>query len=212
MVPPLRRRAAAGNAWQAWRRESLNDAFHAYQVQHLHAIFGDLPQYDRLMRHAANSAQLMLEQAGVLDVVIDDARIFCWSSVLAADLPGAKHTPHTHGGGAGSGQSAVSTVFFARTPPPGTFQGGELTFHDPRGSRWPFDNSMQVSPVTGTMVAFPSWLVHGVEGVFVSTSPTGQANTPDSSHERVTFNCNVPLIGGGGWRASADVNLGFPLS
>jgi uncharacterized protein (TIGR02466 family) len=113
--------------------------------------------------------------------------ITAWSVING---PGAYNVPHNHAANLLSGALYV-------TIPPG-MQGGAIVFQDPRlnlnahdtegmrklGIRPPWaTTSINVPPVSGEILIFPSWLIHFVEPF--------QADDPDALRIVISFNASV---------------------
>lgn len=95
------------------------------------------------------------------------------------------HLRHTHE------YCVVSGVYYVKTPK----ETGKLLLHDPRGPLPPFDKSIiKLSPKSGDILMFPSWLIHEV-------SPT------EGDSERISIAWNVP----GSWEATTSVSMSYPV-
>jgi hypothetical protein len=105
--------------------------------------------------------------------------LFVWTSV---HLNGSLHDPHHHK------NSAISGVIYV-TVPSGS---GDIVFYDPRGSLPPFGKTLRLQPSPGTLVLFPSWLVHSVQPTL-------------SSKPRISLSFNLD----GDWETTSDVNSAF---
>jgi hypothetical protein len=107
------------------------------------------------------------------------ASVFIWTSV---HLNGSIHDPHHHK------NSAVSGVLYITTPP----GSGDIVFYDPRGFLPPFGKTVRLQPSPGTLILFPSWLVHSVQPTL-------------SSIPRISLSFNLD----GDWETTNDVNTAF---
>ena len=108
----------------------------------------------------------------------------CWAAV---HHNGMFHEDHTHP------RSALAGTLYLELPQNHNHKNnhanepGALLLHDPRGPEPPFHRPYPIPPRVGTVVIFPSTLLHGVQ-------PT------DSEELRVSISCNHP----GDWQRFTD--------
>jgi len=144
-------------------------------------LFDSTPGYSDLVTHFEVSARkFLLEVVGTTPELASKGRVSpregapadCWSSVHNMN-DGSWHPPHHHY----TTTEVVSGVFYASIPEGGHNTPGSLVFSDPRGFLPPFGQAHSVQPKEGTLVLFPSWLVHTVEPSVIGT----RQNSPGTS-------------------------------
>merc|ERR1712113_1232575 len=108
-----------------------------------------LPAYQRLRAIVEKMSRRYLTRSGMVPSVAQSLTysICNWAAVHGA---GEFHGPHTH-----VGEYHVG-VFYAQVGP----SAGKLRFGDPRGHSPPFGRSHFLTPRSGELVLFPSWLSH----------------------------------------------------
>ena len=118
------------------------------------------------------------EVISVLSTKYKDVEITgCWANISP---PGSSHNSHTHP------NNFLSAVYYVTVPP----GGNQINFHDPRHQTYILVSPVEQSNIhnaefaevvveEGTLLLFPSWLVHSVP-----------ANTSNERRISISFNIN----------------------
>jgi len=190
------RAAAVNNEFFKWQMAFIRSTGHPWRG------FACLPEFDRLVKEMRSAAGDFLMDYGHskqdCERLSQQQPLVVWASVHTTE---SYHQAHIHSDG------CVSGVYYASVPP----GSGNLVFEDPRGrvplvrepARAPpippFDQEWVLEPQEGTMVLFPSWLVHRV-------APSGNIKHGAEISDgvpRVSFSFNLV----GPWRATSQLAL-----
>eukprot|EP00929_Paragymnodinium_shiwhaense_P058457 TRINITY_DN29271_c0_g2_i2.p1 TRINITY_DN29271_c0_g2~~TRINITY_DN29271_c0_g2_i2.p1 ORF type:complete len:205 (+),score=2.96 TRINITY_DN29271_c0_g2_i2:734-1348(+) len=147
---------------------------------------GKLPEYKRLRDIVSTLARRYLVRAGVHQARAANLThsLFNWAAVHRI---GEFHGPHTHVG------EYVVAVFYARNQA----GGGRFRLGDPRGQNPPFGRHDFITPRSGELVIFPSWLSHMATVTHETFQGDQQDNITDGMDKlRVIFAFNFgPVYG-----------------
>ena len=151
----------------------------------------ELPSAQRLCRivsEVVHSATAVYTPDGLVEATLP-MRVNAWVNI---NQPGASNAMHGHAG------AFWSAVYYVDDGDAGGANGGELFFHDPRGLlpamhdpllRFRIEGCVtagyteKITPQSGLLVVFPSWLLHAVDPFY--------GNRPRVS---VAFNFGTPSV------------------
>lgn len=138
-----------------------------------------LPEYQRLRTYVNKLSRRYLVRSGIDPKIAYGLNysLFNWAAVHG---PGEFHGPHTH-----VGEYHVA-VFYAAVGP----GSGKLRFTDPRGHNPPFGRTMTVTPKSGTLYMFPSWLSH-MATVSQASTDIDDSFEPKEPPYRVILSFNI---------------------
>jgi uncharacterized protein (TIGR02466 family) len=186
------------NEYFLWQIKVMRETGHPWEG------FTLLPAFAKLQTVMRLAAKALLLQHGYneeLATAMSKRKLVVWATI---HTNGSAHPAHDHS------DSVVSGVFYVQTPPHAT---GRIVFTDPRNSLYdrinelngkipepmppPFHYNFALRPGEGSVVVFPSWLIHRVEPMRVSHGR--------KTADRVSFAFNLF----GEWEDTAHLELRY---
>ena len=164
--------------YEKWGPAAANNEFYRFQAASFvrdgeNELFGASQSAIELIAYMREAAVDFLldyghDSAGA-QTLVDESHVFVWASV---HCNGSQHPPHVHS------DACISGVYYAKTEVIGS--SGLFVVDDPRGkgpfdhlappdtTTQPFTSQFSFEPREGSMLVFPSWLVHRVAPVATS--------------------------------------------